>query len=560
RCYMLLNLHIKNMALINEIDIDFSDNLNILTGETGAGKSIVIDSIMLALGGKTPKDFVREDAEYGFVELLFSVTDKDVIEKLQSMEVPDIVDGELVLSRKIVGNRSVSKVNGETVTLTKVREISSLLLDLHAQHEHQSLLIPANHLKLLDQYGKESIGPLKEQVAILFKEYHSVVKELESFSFDEEEKARQLDLLEFEKNEIKNANLKIGEDEELEIMYHKALNGKNITEGLSAAYQFTQNAACDGIDRSIRELAGIVDYDNELTPMCELLGTVSDLLSDFSRSAREYLENNSFSQEEFLQIEERLNTVNHLKAKYGKTIEAVLAYGDALDEQLDKLIHQEQFLSALTKKRDEKEKDLKFACEQLRNKRKDVATQLTKGITKALIDLNFLDVRFDMVFEEKEQYTADGFDYAYFIISTNIGAEMKPLWQVASGGELSRIMLALKSQLADADGIETLIFDEIDVGISGRTAQMVAEKIHGIGKNHQVICITHLPQIAAMANHHYLIEKHVEENQTITNIKKLNKNQEIEELARLIGGVKITDTVLESAREMKELASKAKVD
>lgn len=557
---MLLNLHIKNMALINEIDIDFSDNLNILTGETGAGKSIVIDSIMLALGGKAPKDFVREDAEYGFVELLFSVSDKDVIEKLQSMEVPDIVDGELVLSRKIVGNRSVSKVNGETVTLTKVREIASLLLDLHAQHEHQSLLIPANHLKLLDQYGKESIGPLKEQVAVLFKEYRSIVKELEDFSFDEEEKARQLDLLQFEKNEIKNANLKIGEDEELEIMYHKALNGKNITEGLLAAYQFTQNAACDGIDRSIRELTGIVDYDNELTPMCELLGTVSDLLSDFSRSAREYLENNSFSQEEFLQIEERLNTVNHLKAKYGKTIDAVLAYGEALDEQLDKLIHQEQFLLDLTKKRDEKEKELKFACVQLRNKRKDVAARLTKDITTALIDLNFLDVRFDMAFEEKEQYTADGFDYAYFMLSTNIGAEMKPLWQVASGGELSRIMLALKSQLADADGIETLIFDEIDVGISGRTAQMVGEKIHGIGKNHQVICITHLPQIAAMANHHYLIEKHVEENQTITNIKKLNKNQEIEELARLIGGVKITDTVLESAREMKELASKAKVD
>lgn len=557
---MLLNLHIKNMALIDEIDIDFSDNLNILTGETGAGKSIVIDSIMIALGGKAPKDFVRADADYGLVELLFSVTHQDTLEKLKQLEVPDIEEGELILSRKLMGTRSICKANGETVTLTKVREIAALLLDLHAQHEHQSLLIPGQHIKLLDQYGKDTILPLKEKVAALYKEYSSILKELDANTIDEEEKNRQLDLLEFEKNEIKNAALKSGEDEELEELYHKALNGKSITDGLSNAYQYVENSASDGIDRAIRELSGISGYDTALLSMSDMLATISELMSDFGRSTRDYLEMNTFSDEEFQQIENRFNVVNHLKAKYGKTIEDVLAYKEALEEQYDKLMNQEQYIESLKQLQGEKEQELKNACNQLSSQRKVTAKKLAEGIRNALIDLNFLDVRFDMVFETKEQYSADGLDYAYFVISTNVGEEMKPLWQVASGGELSRIMLALKSQLADVDGIETLIFDEIDVGISGRTAQMVAEKIHGIGHNHQVICITHLPQIAAMANHHYLIEKQVEGSKTITHIKKLNKSQAIQELARLIGGVRITDTVLESAREMKDLASKAKVN
>lgn len=557
---MLLNLHIKNMALIDEIDIDFSDNLNILTGETGAGKSIVIDSIMLALGGKTPKDFVRTDAEYGLVELFFSITDEEIISKLKAWEIQDIEEGELIISRKIMGNRSVSKANGETVTLAKIREIASLLLDLHAQHEHQSLLVPANHLRLLDQYGKEQIEPLKKKVEALYYEYKEVLKELDMISMNEDEKARQLDLIEFEKNEIQKASLKIGEDEELEERYNRALNGKNITEGLSKAYEYTQDACSDAVDRAIREVTGIADCDKRLTEFSDLLATVSDLLSDFGRNVRDYLDENIFSDEEFHEIENRLNTLNHLKAKYGKTIEAVIAYGENLEEQYDRLVHQEQLLEQLRLQCKEKEEALIFACEKLSSQRKKVAKTLTNGITKALMDLNFLDVRFDMVFEQKDSYSENGYDYGYFIISTNVGEEMKPLWQVASGGELSRIMLALKSRLADADKIETLIFDEIDVGISGRTAQMVAEKIHGIGKNHQVICITHLPQIAAMANHHYLIEKHVEHGKTITDVKKLNKDQEINELARLIGGVKITDTVLESAREMKELAREAKVN
>jgi len=531
-----------------------------LTGETGAGKSIVIDSIMLALGGKTPKDFVRKDAEYGLVELLFSIEDEEVIKRLSELEVMDLADGELILSRKVIGNRSVSKVNGETVTLSKVREIAALLLDLHAQHEHQSLLIPGNHIKLLDRYGHETLDVLKEEVSKLYKDYIKIKNELSANTMNEEEKRRQMDLMEFERNEILEASLKIGEDEELEEQYRKASNSKNIAESVSNAYHYVEDSAYEAVDRAVREMTSVSEFDKELNSMTDMLATVSDLMSDFGRSARIYLEENTFSDEEFRQVEDRLNTVNHLKAKYGKTIEEVLHYGEQLDEKYEKLLNQEQYLTELTQQLSLMEEQLKFACDTLTKERKRVAKELASNIKNALVDLNFLDVQFDMIFEQLDSYTMNGLDNPYFIISTNVGEEMKPLWQVASGGELSRIMLAMKSCLADADKIQTLIFDEIDVGISGRTAQMVAEKIHGIGHNHQVICITHLPQIAAMANHHYLIEKQVNDGKTITNISHLDSESEIMELARLIGGVEITDTVIQSAKEMKELAVKAKVN
>lgn len=557
---MLLNLHIKNMALIDEIDINFEDNLNIMTGETGAGKSIVIDSIMLALGGKAPKDFVRADAEYGLVELLFSVEDAETIKRLTELEVTDIQDGELVLARKIIGNRSVSKVNGETVTLAKVREIAGLLLDLHAQHEHQSLLIPGNHLKLLDRYGNDTLNELKEDVSAIYNEYAKVKEELLANTINEEEKMRKLDLMEFERNEITEAALKSGEDVELEERYRRTSNSKNIADSVSLAYHFIEEEAYEAVDRAVREMMSVSEYDEELHSMTDVLSTISDLMSDFGRTARVYLEENTFSEEDFRQVEDRLNTVNHLKAKYGKSIDEVLAYGEHLDCEYDKLMNQEQYLKQLKTELDDLEHKLTTASERLSAQRKQIAKALCTNIKDALIDLNFLDVQFDMVFERYEGFSANGFDQPHFIISTNVGEEMKPLWQVASGGELSRIMLAMKSCLADEDKIETLIFDEIDVGISGRTAQMVAEKIHRIGKKHQVICITHLPQIAAMANHHYLIEKQVNNGKTITSISRLDKEKEILELARLIGGVEITETVLQSAKEMKELAVKAKVN
>lgn len=557
---MLLNLHIKNMALIDEMDINFEDHLNILTGETGAGKSIVIDSVMLALGGKTPKDFVRTDAEYGLVELLFSVDDEDIITKLSELEVGDLEDGEVILSRKIIGNRSMSKVNGETVTLAKVREIAALLLDLHAQHEHQSLLNPSNHLKFLDRYGQEKIEPLKEQVKKQYEEYALIKQELSSNTIDEDEKKRQIDLILYEQNEIEKASLKPAEDDEIEEQYRIAANSKQITEHLSNAYHYIEDSVMDDLNRSVREMTAISEYDETLSSMTDTLVTATDLLGDFSREARDYIDSHNFAEEDFVKLEQRLDLINHLKAKYGKTIEDVLAYGEELKTRHEKLMDYESYIETLKTRLLERETALQLQCDKLSETRQQIAKELCEMIQSALVDLNFLDVRFDMVFERTKQFTAEGIDAPYFIISTNVGEEMKPLWQVASGGELSRIMLAIKSCLANADRIHTLIFDEIDVGISGRTAQMVADKIHGIGKNHQVICITHLPQIAAMADCHYLIEKHVEGQKTVTNICHLDQDQEIRELARLIGGVEITEKVIESAKEMKELAGKAKVN
>ena len=557
---MLLNLHIKNMALIDEIDINFADNLNILTGETGAGKSIVIGSILLALGGKAPKDFVRKDAEYGLVELLFLVENEEIVKKLTELEIPYTEDGELILSRKIIGNRSVSKINGETVTLAKVREVAVLLLDLHAQHENQSLLVPANHMKLLDRYGQEQLSPLKEKVQEIYHEYSKIKNELLKDTIDENEKRRQLDLIEFEQKEIEQAELKENEDFELEEQYRVAANSKKISDSLVAAHNYTENTAYDAIERALREVLSVAEYDQEINSMADMLTTVSDLLSDFGRTSRDYLEHNMCSEELFHQLEDRLNTINHLKAKYGKSIEDILSYAKELEEKHEQLIHYDLHIQELNEQMKQLEADLQKACEKLSKERKKIAVKLTKKIKEALVDLNFLDVRFEMVFEQIKDFSSNGYDYAYFIISTNVGEEMKPLWQVASGGELSRIMLAMKSCLADSDQIETLIFDEIDVGISGRTAQMVAEKIRGIGTNHQVICITHLPQIAAMANQHFLIEKTVMEQKTVTQIYPLDKEKEIMEIARMIGGVKITDTVIESAKEMKELAGKPKVN
>ena len=556
---MLLNIHIKNMALIDEIDINFSDNLNILTGETGAGKSILIDSVMLALGGKTPKDFVRKDAEYGLVELLFSIEREDIKNLLVQMDIPDIEEGQLILSRKIMGNRSIVKVNGESVTLSKLKSIAAILLDLHAQHENQSLLVESNHLKLLDEYGQSEISPIKEEISSEYKNYLLIKNELDDYTIDEEEKKRKIDLIVFEKNEIENARLKPGEDTEIEELYEKALHGKKISESLSYVLGLIDGEVSDSVDRSIRELGSVSEYDSAIASMGDTLSTVSDLLSDTYRNIRDYLCDNTFSEEEFHNIENRLNEINHLKAKYGKTIEEVLNYGEKLEEEYDKLVNQEHYIEELRAKLDVSVGKLDKLCESLSNLRKEKSKILTDNIVKALNDLNFLDVRFDMVFERLKDFTEDGYDRAYFIISTNVGEEMKPLSMVASGGELSRIMLAIKSCLADVDNIPTLVFDEIDVGISGRTAQMVAMKICTISRKHQVICITHLPQIAAMADHHYLIEKRVTDGKTVTGIEKLGSEREIDELARLIGGAKITETVISSAKEMKELASKAKV-
>ena len=556
---MLLHLHVKNLALIDEAEVDFTEGLNILTGETGAGKSILIGSINLALGQKASKSMIREHAEYAFVELVFEAGERTA-EKLKQMDIfPD--DGQVIISRKLTGNRSICKINGETCTVSMVKQAAFYLLDIHGQHEHQSLLYPEKQMEILDAYGKEEIQKKREQVQKDYETYKALRKELEQYEIDEEQKKRQMDFLAFEISEIEDAKLKVGEDEELEAQYRKMINAKRITESLSEVYELTgyeREGSSEQIGRAVRQLSQVSELDDDLKGIYETLNDIDALLSDFNRELSSYLSGFQFSQEEFLETEERLNLLNHLKSKYGASIEAVLEYKQEKEEEYEALEHFEQNQAELKRKIEEQETVLQKQCECLTKSRKKWAKSLEKEIIEGLQELNFLDVAFEIVFEEKAEFSSNGKDGICFFISTNPGEPKRELQKVVSGGELSRIMLAIKTILADKDEKETLIFDEIDTGISGKTAWKVSEKMAVIAKSHQVLCITHLPQSAAQADSHFLIEKSVKELETQTKIWRLDEEKSVEELARMLGGESITETVLSNAREMKEMAQQQK--
>lgn len=558
---MLHNLYVKNLALIDEIEVEFTKGLNILTGETGAGKSIILGSVNLALGGKYSADIIRKSAEYGYVELTFFVENKTQEEALKRKDIfPE--DGVVVLSRKLMSKRSISKINGETVPIALLKEAASILIDIHGQHEHQSLLYKKNHLTILDAFAKENIEQVKEKLAKAYLIYKEQKEELEEALTDEKERNKEIGFLEFEIQEIRQAKLSRQEDETLEETYRRMTNGKKIVGNLEEAYEYTggtnSETASEAISRALRCMQEAAGCDEQAQDMFQQLAEIDSLLNDFNRELSDYKMSFDFSEETFFEVETRLNEINRLKAKYGNSIEEILEYCDKKEERLLKLQDYDAYLAQLQKKVEETEAEVKHYSNQLSLLRKEEAVKLAEAIRKGLRDLNFLDTQFEIVFRELGTYTVQGTDEVEFMISMNPGEPVKALGDVASGGELSRIMLAIKSVMAEKDQIETLIFDEIDVGISGRTAQKVSEKMSFIGRNHQVICITHLAQIAAMADAHYAIEKQVEDGVTKSKIFRLSKEQEIEELARILGGAKITDTVMQSAAEMKELAERTK--
>lgn len=559
---MLQNLHVKNLALIDECEVEFSDGLNIMSGETGAGKSIIIGSINLALGEKVPKEMLRDNEQTAFVELIFYVENDDVLEKLKEMEI-ELAEGErtVILSRKITSQRAVGRINGEAVSVSKMKEVASLLIDIHGQHEHQSLLSKKNHLQILDEYAGSEMKELKIKLSAAYKEYRKLKEEFENSNLDAKEREKELSLLEYEANEIESATLVVGEDEELESKYRKFSNGKKIMEAVNGAYTCTggeNECASEMIGRAVRELGMASSYDEEVTQLESQLMEIDSLLSDFNHEISAYISSAEFDEESFYELEKRLDEVNHLKSKYGNTIEEILDRLENNNERIAQLNDYDTYLNKLRDSMDKKEAELRKVSEAVSQLRRDKSVSLVEAIVEALRDLNFLDVKFEMNFELLSDYTSNGIDDAQFMISTNPGEPVKPLGKIASGGELSRIMLGIKTVMAENDRIESLIFDEIDSGISGRTAQMVSEKMNALGRNHQIICITHLPQIAAMADSHFLIEKSVENSSTFSNIYKLDEESSVNELARMLGGVEITDTVIESAREMKKMAQNKK--
>ena len=557
---MLHNLYVKNLALIDEIEVEFKEGLNILTGETGAGKSIILGSINLALGGRYSSDILRNEEEPGYVELTFFVEDEAQIQLLKALDVYT-EEGMVTLSRKMIGKRSVSKINGETVSISQLKEVAEILIDIHGQHEHQSLLYKKNHLIILDEFAKDSIKDVKSQVADAYQTYKKYKEELQEANLDEKERNKELSFLAFEINEIQEANLKEHEDEELEEQYRRMVNGQKITANLEEAHGYTASAshnASDALSRAIYCLQDAARYDEKANELYAQLSEVDSLLNDFNRELSDYSSSFEFSEEDFYEVEKRLNEINHLKSKYGNTIQEILTYCEEKEETLRKLQDYDSYLEELRRNLSDAEEKVNALSLQLSKMRQEASKELTKAIRDGLLDLNFLDVQFEMVFTGTDHYTSAGTDEVEFMISMNPGEPIRSLGDVASGGELSRIMLAIKTVMAEKDRIETLIFDEIDVGISGRTAQKVSEKMAVIGRNHQVICITHLAQIAAMADAHFAIEKKVADGKTRTSISLLNKEEEIDELARILGGAEITEKVRESAAEMKELAKNTK--
>ena len=558
---MLLNLHVKNFAIIDEIEVYFQDNLNILSGETGAGKSIIIGSVNVALGGKVTKDIIRKGAEYALVELAFQTESEAVRQKVKSYDLPLDDDGLILITRKIMNNRSISKINGESVTGNVLKDIAGSLIDIHGQHEHQSLLYKQKHLEFVDKFAKAEVTSVKEDLEEAYHRYSKVKEELSKAKVDDDKRMREMSHLEFEIDEIKEAKLIIGEDIELTNEFKKLSNANVIAEGLDHTYKLTSyqsSSAGDMIGRAVKQLNKLEEYDNELIGLRDQMVDIEGLLNDFNRELADYISNLNTDQEYFEQVERRLDLINRLKAKYGNDIPTILEYCKKCEERLDQFLNYDEYIERLEKSLKEEETILLELSEKLSEIRQKNSKILVDRMIQALLDLNFLDVRFDIDFTKLDHYTANGFDEACFMISTNPGEEIRPLSDVASGGELSRIMLGLKSVLADNDAIETLIFDEIDVGISGRTAQKVSEKLAVIAKRHQVLCITHLPQIAAMADSHYIIEKTTDQLKTTTSIRRLDEEDSVLEVARILGGAVITDTVIESAKEMKELAKNLK--
>ncbi len=555
---MLLNLHVKNLALIEETEVEFGEGLNILTGETGAGKSILLDSVNLALGAKAEADIIRNGADSALVELTFDMSGEGIRSKLEEMDLP--VEDVITISRKISPGRSVSKVNGESVSQRQVKELSELLLDIHGQHEHQSLLQKKKHLAILDAFMGKEAEELCGKVEKAYEEWKGLLREVEEGRMDDAKRARELDLLTYEYDEIMAANLKIGEDEELEKRYTLLTNARKISEALNGAYALCGNegdGAAPLISRALKELGSVSGYEEGLQNFYSQLLDIEALLEEFNRGVSDYMQDMECDGQDLAEVEERLNCLNHLKDKYGSSLEKVLAYCDALEGKIERMQNHDSYMAGLEKKCKDSQEVLMQYCENLSALRRKESLEFAKLLKEALVELNFLSVEFAVSINEKE-VGRDGMDDVEFMISTNPGQALKSISQVASGGELSRIMLALKTMMAEKDAIDTLIFDEIDAGISGKTAWRVSEKLGSLAKVHQVICITHLPQIAAMSDMHFEIEKSTDGSSTRTRLHVLDADGSVKELARLLGADDLSEFALQNAMEMKNKAGNIK--
>ena len=552
---MLLSLHVKNFAIIDEVYVDFGPGMNILTGETGAGKSILLGSVNAALGGKVSKEMLGRNADYALAELIFDGEDEAVKALLESHEIP--VEENLIISRRIADNgRSISRVNGEVVNTGFLKELSERLLEVYGQRENQTLLDTKNQLRLVDRFAKAETGPLLSEIRTAYGAYRQTLREYEEAQSHAESRTRELSLLRYEHEEIERANPKPGEDTELEERYRILSNRSRLLEAAGEADRLLctdSDSAADLVGRTLRQMGRVLSYDAKLDDIYREIEQVEQQLRDIGAGLSDYVDDLDSDAGELAETEERLNLLNRLKAKYGKTVEDIRGYDKDLVLKIDRLENFDRYLEELKGNVRKQEKKLAELCGKLGEVRREAAGKLETKIHDALTDLNFPDVIFRIAIEDVPM-TGDGTESAEFMISVNPGEPVRPLAKIASGGELSRISLAVKSVFAGKDEIETLILDEIDTGVSGRTAQKVAEKMAAIAKEHQILCITHLPQIAAFASKHFLIEKATDGTSTKTGVTPLNEEQTVKELARMLSGAQITDSVMANAKEMRALA------
>ena len=558
---MLTELSIRNFAIIDALSISLEKGLTVLTGETGAGKSIIIDAIHLLVGGRGSAEFIRHGESKAEIEGLFIIDEEKhpVFEKMQEIGI-DITDGMVVLRRDIaLSGKSACRVNGKLVTIAILREIGRTLIDIHGQHEHQELMDERLHLPLLDQFGGEKIVQALSEYQRLYKDYDYAVKQLKKLSQNEQQMVHRLDLIQFQHDEIESAELVLGEDDSLTEEKKKINNFERLHESLQTGYQSLtgEQRGLDWLSLAMNNLEEAASLDESTKGISESISNSYFIIEDAVSLIRDQLDTLEYDPERLDFIESRLNEINQLKRKYGKTIEEIVEYGSMIEEEIETLQNRETHIVKLEAQIKSIRADLLVEAKNLSELRQTYAKQLTDHILKELQELYMEKTIFEahfhktaFTFTDADEVGKNGLDSMEFYLSTNPGEPLKPLSKIASGGELSRIMLALKSIFSKHQGITSIIFDEVDTGVSGRVAQAIAEKIHQVASGSQVLCISHLPQVAAMADIHLFIAKNIKDGRTNTSVKSLNEEDKIKEIGRMISGVEITDLTKEHAREL----------
>ncbi len=540
---MISTLHIKNVGIIDDITINLNEGLNILTGETGAGKTLIIDSLQIISGGRFSKEMIRKGEEFSYVEV--------------SMYLPankQNMDENVVVSREIYSNgRNTCKINGRLVSVTELKNFMQTIIDIHGQHENQTLLDTNMHIKYLDGMANKEISKFKGEYNVLYQKYNELKKEILLNFGDDKEKQRELDLLKYQKNEIEDAKLKEGEEEELEQTRTKMLNSEKISKNLNEANTRINENAIDSISLAIRAMEKIEEIDTKYEKSLNSLKSIYYDIQELSRDIEEYSEEAYFDEEERNKVEERLDTIYILKRKYGNSISEIIKYNAEVNERINKIENSEEYVNNLKNELKQIKDNMKKIANEMTKIRKAYSIKLENKINKELAELEMQNAKFSIKLEQEEKFGINGLDKVEFMISTNIGEDRKSLSKIASGGEMSRIMLAIKKVLADIDEVYTMVFDEIDTGISGIAANSVGEKLKCISKKHQVLCVTHLANIAAKGDYNYFLKYDAKENRTKTTIKTLNEKETIEEIARIASG-DINEITLEHAKNLRKIA------